>query len=153
MKRTALALAIVLLLAAPGYPAEFLVRAKGHWKDEWTQQQVNALSTQDRKTYEARSQREDIVVVRPDGWQWGSKECLPDFVVIKVPGMTMAAASQYEGPLILDGRLKKAKKWHVRKQDIDDAIANNQSVITMTESDFNGKKLEKLSKTVTVTTQ
>lgn len=31
--------------------------------------------------------RGDVVCVQPDGHKWGSKEGLPDFVVVKLPGV------------------------------------------------------------------
>lgn len=31
--------------------------------------------------------RGDIVDVRPDGFLWGREECLPRFVIIKIPGL------------------------------------------------------------------
>ena len=37
----------------------------------------------------------DIVHVGEDGHGWGSKESLPDFVLVKVPGVSLAAAIAY----------------------------------------------------------
>jgi hypothetical protein len=37
----------------------------------------------------------DIIHVAPDSWQWGLKEGPPDFVIVKVPGVSLAAAKQY----------------------------------------------------------
>ena len=34
----------------------------------------------------------DIVHVADDGHVWGGKETLPDFVIVKVPGVTLAQA-------------------------------------------------------------
>jgi hypothetical protein len=44
------------------------------------------MSEQELQSFNARSQIGDVIVVRPDGWKWGSCECLPDFVVVKVKG-------------------------------------------------------------------
>jgi hypothetical protein len=33
----------------------------------------------------------DIIHVAPDSWQWGLKEGPPDFVIVKVPGVSLAA--------------------------------------------------------------
>ncbi len=147
MKRIFLIL-FFCLFTSQVFSAELLVRAKPHWKDSWSQQYVNSLSAAEKEQYDTRTQREDIIVVRPDGWVWGSEECLPNFVVIKIPGMSYETAKQYEGSLMDSetGKLKKVKKWHIDKQIIDDAVAAGQSVITLTESDFNIKKLEKTKK-------
>lgn len=80
--------------------AEFLVKADGHWMDNLTQAQVNSLMAEQQIDYNARHQKGDIIAVRPNGWAWGNKECLPHFVVVKVPDMTLATAQQYEGQLM-----------------------------------------------------
>jgi hypothetical protein len=38
--------------------------------------------------YDSRTQVGDVIVVRPDGWEWGTRECLPEYVVIKLPGVS-----------------------------------------------------------------
>jgi hypothetical protein len=147
MSRFLLALVMVVGMVCPSYGAEFLVRAKSHWMDEWTSQQVNALSDEEKESYDARTQREDIVVVRPDGWNWGIQECLPNFIIIKVPGMSMETASQYQ-QCLLDGetgKMKKVKKWHVKKKVVDDAIDAEDSIVVLDLEGFDDKKLEKLS--------
>lgn len=35
------------------------------------------------------------VVVRPDGHEWGIKECLPGFVLLKIPGTSVDAVRHY----------------------------------------------------------
>jgi hypothetical protein len=63
-------LIILLLLCSNCYGAELLVKAEDAWgKDE------------------ARSRKGDIIVVRPDGWEWGREECLPRFIVVKLPNV------------------------------------------------------------------
>jgi len=76
--------------------AEILIRAKGHWKDGMKQADYNALSAEEKIVYDSRTQIGDIIVVRPDGWVWGSSEGLPDFVRVTVTGMTVEEAKQYE---------------------------------------------------------
>ena len=39
--------------------------------------------------------RGDPVVVMPDGHEWGRKECLPKFYVVKVPGLSVEVAKKY----------------------------------------------------------
>ena len=39
--------------------------------------------------------RGDAVVVMPDGHLWGKEEGLPKFVVVKIPGMSVAAGKVY----------------------------------------------------------
>jgi len=99
--KTKLTILILLLWTGNCWAAELLVRAKPHWMDSFTQTEVDKLSPGDKQSYEARSQIGDIVVVRPDGWKWGKEECLPNFVVVKVPGMSEAETKQYENPLMV----------------------------------------------------
>jgi hypothetical protein len=73
--------------------AEFLIYAKSaHWMDDKPE-----IIASCEKTYAARIKLGDIVVVREDGWAWGSCECLPSFLVVKVPGLAVDA--KYEQPL------------------------------------------------------
>jgi hypothetical protein len=41
----------------------------------------------------------DVVAVRPDGWAWGAGECLPTFLIFKLPG-TPVSSLLIEGPLM-----------------------------------------------------
>ena len=60
--------------------AEFLVKAKPSWNGKG--KEVG-----------------DIVVVRPDGWKWGNKECPPDYIIVKLPSMSFEDAKEYEKKL------------------------------------------------------
>jgi len=44
--------------------------------------------------------RGDVVVVMPNGHEWGKEEGYPKFVVVKIPGMTVAAGQKYIEPQI-----------------------------------------------------
>jgi hypothetical protein len=63
--------------------AELLVKASPHWMDKLTQEDVDKMSVSEKQSYDARSQKGDIIVVSPDDWQWGDEECLPRFEVVK----------------------------------------------------------------------
>jgi hypothetical protein len=89
--------------------AELLVRAKKHWMDDFTQKQVDAMTPEEKRSYEARSQIGDVIVVRPDGWKWGSCECPPEYVVVKIPGMKEDDAKFYEESLYEDVEDKEGK--------------------------------------------
>lgn len=38
----------------------------------------------------------DIVIIRPDGWQWGNAECLPEYLVVRLPGVSAETIKQLE---------------------------------------------------------
>jgi len=86
----------ILVFTSNAFAAELLVKAKKHYMDDFTQEQVDKMTVEQRQSYEARSQIGDVIVVRPDGWKWGKEECLPNFVVIKMPDVTMEEAKKYE---------------------------------------------------------
>ena len=46
--------------------------------------------------------RGDVVMVKDDGYQWSANEGLPLFVIVKIPGRTVAQAEKYCLPYTLD---------------------------------------------------
>lgn len=67
--------------------AELLVQAKPHWIDTLTQSEKDNLPGFVKRTMNARSQIGDIIVIQPDGWVWGREERLPNYIVVKIPGV------------------------------------------------------------------
>ena len=61
--------------------AEILVQAKGHWMDDMSQGEIDALPQSRKDNRDARIQLGDIVVVKPDGWEWGKEEKLPHYML------------------------------------------------------------------------
>ena len=77
-----------------------------------------------------------IVGVQSDGHVWGSKETLPDFVIVKIPGVAVAAAEELlehqieddTGVPTLDGDGKpvvfRRRRWRAVVDPIPNAIKN-----------------------------
>lgn len=64
----------------------------------------------------------DIIHVAEDGAEWGRKECLGDFIVVRLEGISVEDAQQYLGPLFEDAETKTIKyccRYHV---DLSKAI-------------------------------
>ena len=80
--------------------AELLVKAKAHWMDSLKQDEIDKMSNMQKEQYNSRSQIGDVIVVRPDGWVWGKEECLPNFIVVKVPDMAIEEAKKHEEQLV-----------------------------------------------------
>jgi len=85
-------LVLILLLAGSVQSAEILIRAKAHWMETadttgWTQEQLD-------EKHQATTKGSPIVVM-PDGWKWGKKECAPDFIILKIPGLSPDKISRY----------------------------------------------------------
>jgi hypothetical protein len=99
--------------------AELLVQAKKHWMDDMTQEQIDALDEGKKKSRNARIEIGDIVVVRPDGWNWGKEERLPNYIVVKIPELSIEEAGKYENPLFSEpdengiSHILKKRKWQV----------------------------------------
>ena len=106
--------------------------------DSLTQAEVDKMTPQEKQSYEARSQIGDIIVVRPDGWQWGKEECLPNYVVIKIPDLKIEDAKKYEESLqdTTDKEkpiLLKVRKYQIPKTVIDNAKQLGQNSISVTK--------------------
>lgn len=77
-----------------------------------------------------------IVGVQPDGHVWGSKETLPDFVIVKIPGVAVVAAEELlahqveddAGVPTLDADGKpvvfRRRRWRAVVDSIPNAIKN-----------------------------
>jgi hypothetical protein len=85
--------------------------------------------------------RGDIVVVKPDGWQWGSAEGLPIFVKVKIPGLAVNTAESWivrqvsgADPTIT----VKRRLWGVKVESIpigirNELLANGEVTVTLTQ--------------------
>jgi hypothetical protein len=120
--------------------------------DKLSQEEVDKMTKEERQSYDARSQIGDIIVVRPDGWVWGREECLPNFIVVKVPDMTLEEAKKYEESLskteIIDDKpvttLLKVRKYQIPLADVDDAKTKN-GILTKTKAQKINNIKEKIS--------
>jgi len=86
-----------LLLVSPCYGAELLVKAEESWNNN---ADTSKMTKEELTTWNARSRKGDIIVVRPDGWSWGKEECPPKFVVVKMPNVKVDDVKHYEQSLI-----------------------------------------------------
>ena len=117
--------------------AELLVRAKGHWRDSTTQKEIDAMTPEQLKDFNSRSQFGDIIVVREDGWVWGNEECLPNFIVVKLPGLSVEESKIYEESLMLQDGLDENNEPNmymtkVRKYQVP--LATVQAQVDLEES-------------------
>lgn len=116
---------LFLLVTKNCLSAELLVKANQHWMDSLTQVEISKFSQQELDQYNARSQIGDIIVVRPDGWQWGKEEGLPKYVVVKVPGMTEVEMREYEKNLIDTTTPENSKLIRIRKYALPKTYISN----------------------------
>ena len=80
--------------------AELLVKLKSQWMEsidpkDWVKHQI----TQEK--FDRRGVQGDIIVVKPDGWKWGKRECHPEYVIVKCPELS------YEKAKVLESQLYK----------------------------------------------
>ena len=139
--------------------AEILIQAKGHWMDNFTQWQIDALDDVSKKSRNARIQLGDIVVVAPDGGPqgngWGKEECLPNYLVVKLPQLTVEQVEHFTQPLLGEPDAKgnrptlKKRKYKIPSQWVTPYITEGTSVITVTlsnqQQNFINNVIEKTS--------
>ena len=135
---------IFFLLVSNVEAAELLIKAKPHWKDEFSVYEVNKMDTPTRQQYENRTQVGDIVVVKPNGSAWGKEEKLPNYIVVKVPDLTVKEALKYQEPLpVITGTrpdglpefyLKRQRKYTIDKTIVNQAKLSNLSVVQMNKT-------------------
>jgi len=148
MKRliTLLVTAVLIALVSVGNSAEILLTAKKSWMIT-----ADTLNFSIENLIKMRRQ-EGIgapIVVKPDGWVWGKKERPPAFIVLKIPGASVAQVNKYLVPLhdtIFDTivpaplevdtipYIKKLRKWWFPRAFIDSAriLYQNQEPIVLT---------------------
>jgi len=113
---------------------ELLIQAKGHWMDDFTQEQIDALDDSKKASRNARIQLGDIVVIKPNGWVWGREETLPNYYIIKVPNISVEEA-EYATQSLMDNTdpekpvMLKKRKYQIPQQIINQ-LNNNDGVIT-----------------------
>ena len=61
---------------------------------------VDAAHDDPEKDKQGCYKRGDPVVVMDDGHEWGKEERLPKFVVVKIPGLSVAKAKKYIQPIL-----------------------------------------------------
>lgn len=120
--------------------AELLIQARGHWMDNFTQTQIDALSERDKKSREARIQLGDIVVVKPDGWTWGKEECLPRYIVVKLPGISVDTVEHLTEHLLgtpdINGErpILKKRKWQIPTNWMQSHLTENSVTINLSQA-------------------
>lgn len=85
----------------------------------------------------------DIVSVKPDGWRWGKCECLPDYLVVKLPGVAVSTVTRFLEALSTppvfdaDGKCTSPKIVHKRRKFaapaawINSKVALGQTVVEL----------------------
>jgi len=127
---------LILLLATQAQACELLVRAKNN---------TNADPEEDRRGCYKRGM---VVLIMPDGHQWGNGERLPGFVVIKIPEISVAKAQkyiaeQYQG-VDADGVPIRYRRrlWQVRWDDLPAAaktrLANDGELVIKATDAYSG---------------
>lgn len=132
---------------------ELLIKAKEPWNNN---ADTSGMTEDELKDFNSRSRLGDIIVVRPDGWTWGNAECLPDFIVVKIPGVNPPA--NYESMITEDVdpahpekgfRILKRRKFQVPAAYMARAIADGNSTITIElsakKTQFINNIIEKMS--------
>ena len=128
-------LLLLFLIAPQVHSVEILVKAQPFWQrnqpipDGTLQDSISYLRDMWHQTH-----RGEIIVIKPDGFDWGGNERPPEYIVVKVPGVTVAQAIKYTQGLIdstlYDSSLSqqpdtvdvKERRWHFLKKVVDSAL-------------------------------
>ena len=115
--------------------AELLIKAKENWMESLSKEEIKALPKEKKDRYNARSKKGDIVAVKPDGWQWGKMECLPSFIVVKMPGKNVEEVEHLTESLYdstsspKKPKLLKHRKFTFSERLIKTQVDANKSVV------------------------
>ena len=123
--------------------AQLLVRTKNHWLDEvpklvqltWTQEEVDE--------YNRRSIRGDIIVVKDDDHIWGRREGLPDYVIVKIAGLSLNNAKHFEDALIIDDVVIRNRKYKIPEATLNEAMISDGVFEFSDEASFNSIVIDK----------
>lgn len=95
--------------------AEFLIRAKA--SDNPSASEVG-----------------DIIIVRPDGHVWGKAECLPEYLVVKVPTIEYFQVQKFESNLYdAEGNYVARRKYKVPLATVQAWVTLGNSVVTISK--------------------
>jgi len=118
--------------------AEFLIYNKDHWMDALNQEQLDGYVEKYPKfmdKYNARTQRGDVIEVRPNGYWTGPKAHNYNksiFLLVTVPELKFEDAEKYGKPLTWESKLIKKRKYNFSNV-VDKQIFNNISEVSITE--------------------
>jgi hypothetical protein len=108
--------------------AELLVRATGHYLDKLSKEEVDKMTSEQKQSYEARSQKGDVICVFPDGACKEKPAPNTPFVIIKVPKIDLK---------YLENTLNKEKivtrEYSIKQAEWDDS-AKKESFLTSIKS-------------------
>ena len=135
---------ILLFFPTLVWGAELLIKAQEPWNNNAN---TSKMTAEELVSFNARSRKGDIIVVRPDGWPWGKEERPPRFIVLKIPKMSVEEAKKYEESLstgtvkVIDGKevpdikLLKVRKYQINIDIINNAIKNNKDIISIKDNE------------------
>ena len=122
--------------------AELLVRAHKSWMEDIPQATKDTWYEWQWAKYNRRRRKGNPIVVKPDGWKWGRKECLPQYVVVRVD-MSVAEARKYvekgfEGK-DEDLIIKYNRKYSFDVNELNVAILTSNPILIKTKEEFEEK--------------
>lgn len=80
---------------------------------------VDATHSDPVKDVRGCYKRGDVVVVMPDGHEWGNEERLPKFVVIKIPGLAIADVQHLCDPSRdAAGERTRRRRWNINQNGL-----------------------------------
>ena len=124
---------------------ELLVMAKKHWQDTMTQDEIDKLTPIKKHAFDNRIKKGEVICVKPDGWLWGKEECLPNFIIVRVPGVSIEQGVDYLRKTVreADGTIRrKVCNFLFNSTDIDKSLDDKESFINLNPITYESKFID-----------
>ena len=136
---------LFMLVCSVAHSAELLVKAQEPWNNDID---TSKMTKEELQSFNARSRKGDIIVVKPDGWKWGREECPPRFVVVKLKGVKVEDVKHYEEPIydekdVENTTLLKVRKYAIDTSTVNDCMAQIGGIKEMQKAEFDTKLITK----------
>jgi len=72
----------------------------------------------------------DIVIIKPDGWNWGIKESPPSFSVIKFEDVAPSSLYQYKDEIVEESGFAGKRKWKINIDDMETSGYSTNKIVS-----------------------
>lgn len=110
--------------------------------------------------FETGGKKGDVIVVRGDGWKWGKEECLPRYIVVKMPGVLEEDAKKYEEQLtepvekVVDGKTEITQEMvRLRKYSVGASVVEGIKFTAKSDMTVASKDMATFVKTKDLATE
>jgi len=132
MRRYIFIVLIICLLSSLVNPAEILLCARKHWVEK-DGADTTGLTIEQHAEYAKMVHYGSAVVVKEDDASWGTKETLPNFILVKIPGLDPDTLIKFIRERLYDAdTVVKIKRFYIPFKVMDSLVilAQPDGIIT-----------------------